>query len=683
MDDNGLSDLKDSENDWDLDINIDEKDNENNKINKNSLNNNKKLNSENEKQKDIKKDLNNNAKNKYDINNIYETYDKDFTIIDSKISSINYKKKNFKNTLNNKEDKEENKNKDKNKINNLNKINVEDYNFQNIKNNNILSDYSNNKQNKNIIKNIIENNNDDNVVEDIDISRTFKKVLDKKENNNIIFDFENIELPKESQNGDFTEIKCPFIIENKKEEDEKKEENNNQKILKTFYNFNIEDNILKKSINNNYLNYFKVSDPNLLSDKLYKTCINFRNKKKEIDIIKIMAVLKSSNNQTWKDNLKSLVSSLYYNGYGLTKSFNKDELVFPLFIFDMKFDYDIKDEINILLKSYLYMSYRSGFINLSCIGCGDYSSDCGWGCMIRCCQMILSKGLIQKKLFDFFQKNNSLIIYEKSLESIRKQVLALFNDNYLPAEEVKNNPYYKYFWEKYSKLTKTNPEYNSISEIIPPYSIHILSKLGKCSGVYTSDIKIIKLIIQISSQIFNDLNIVLFENGYISRKKLITYFCEEYTDFNSNYLDTITYNGVDYIFKKGGIVFISLRLGLYDLDPSFYDIIPLLFKKFHNNIGFVSGKKNRAYYFIGIQGKDNKLIFADPHYNQQISNNSERDYSSYYTDNLYLLDIKDLSSELTLGITIFNSIQLTEFLDDLKWFNDNLNENIIITLGKD
>ena len=27
MDDNGLSDLKDSENDWDLDINIDEKDN--------------------------------------------------------------------------------------------------------------------------------------------------------------------------------------------------------------------------------------------------------------------------------------------------------------------------------------------------------------------------------------------------------------------------------------------------------------------------------------------------------------------------------------------------------------------------------------------------------------------------------------------------------------------------------
>ena len=71
-----------------------------------------------------------------------------------------------------------------------------------------------------------------------------------------------------------------------------------------------------------------------------------------------------------------------------------------------------------------------------------------------------------------------------------------------------------------------------------------------------------------------------------------------------------------------------------------------------------------------------------PHYNQQITNNSHRYNESYYTDNLYLLDIKDLSSELTLGITIFNSVQLTEFLDDLKWFNDNLDENII-TLGKD
>jgi hypothetical protein len=218
--------------------------------------------------------------------------------------------------------------------------------------------------------------------------------------------------------------------------------------------------------------------------------------------------------------------------------------------------------------------------------------------------------------------------------------------------------------------------------VIPPYSIHLLCKLGKCAGEYVSDIKMIKIISQINSQIFDDMNIVFFESGYISRKKLITNFCEEYTDFNSNYLDTITYNGVDYIFKKGGIVFISFRLGLLNLDPSFYEIIPLLFKQFHNNLGFVSGKSKRAFYFIGIQGND-KLIFVDPHYNQQLTNNFDKDYESYYTDNYYLMDIKDLSSELTLGIGIFNSLHFTQFLDDLIWFNNNTREHHLIIIDKE
>ena len=218
--------------------------------------------------------------------------------------------------------------------------------------------------------------------------------------------------------------------------------------------------------------------------------------------------------------------------------------------------------------------------------------------------------------------------------------------------------------------------------MIPPYSIHLLCKLGKCAGEYVSDIKMIKIISQINSQIFDDMNIVFFESSYISRKKLIINFCEEYTDFNSNYLDTITYNGIDYIFKKGGIIFISFRLGLLDLDPSFYEIIPLLFKQFHNNLGFVSGKKKRAYYFIGIQGND-KLIFVDPHYNQQLSNNFDKDYETYYTDNYYLMDIKELSSEFTFGIGIFNSHHFIQFLDDLQSFVKKTEEYPLIITDKE
>ena len=634
----------------------------------------------------------NNEKIIDEINN-FKNKEEDFESIDNSLDNNLEKKKNSLNNNININNYNDNKNKEKNK--DINITNINNYNFHTIKKENNINNYftnnesiikqsNNNEKNTNNNNGKKEQNNNDNILGEYNLSKAFKKNLVKKETE-MIFDFENIELPKESQKGEFTEINCPYILDNK--EQQLQEEKNGKlfrdKILQNFCGN--KTSILNKNYNSNYLNFFDENTNETFSsgsDLVFKTCINLRSKKNDLDIVKIMAVLKSSNNHSWKDNLKSLVSSLVYNGYGLTKKFDIEEPDFPLYIFDERFENNIRDEINVLLKSYLYMSYRSGFVNLNSIGCGDYTSDCGWGCMLRCCQMILSKGLIQKKKHDYY-KNKNQLIDNYCLDNMRRQILTLFNDNFLPAAEVKNNPDYKMFWKKYNNLTKTNSEYNSISEVIPPYSIHILTKLGKCAGEYTSDLKTIKIISQINIQLFKeDMNILTFECGYISRKKLITNFCEEYTDFNFSYLDTITYNGIDYIFKKGGLVFISFRWGLYNLDPMFYKVIPLLFKKFHNNLGFVSGKKNRAYYFIGIDG-NNKLIFADPHYNQQITNDVDKDYQSYYTENLYLLDIKDMSSELILGIGIFNSVQFTQFFDDLKWFSDNLKELNIINLEKD
>lgn len=667
------SDENENSENYENNLSYDESDNEknnsfNHKIVESIVFNKKNEQELNKQQIEDKNNLNDNDKNI----KIKENLDND---------NLEEKIKNF-NSFNNNEN--ENIINDIHKDINIQKVN--NYNFQKIKNENKINNCSIANENicdskifkKENINEKNEQNNNDNILGEYSISKAFQKSTGKKEPE--LFDFENIEVPKESQKGEFTEINCPYILDNKEQEklDVKK---NQENILLNFYNGN--NTILKNSVNNSYFNFFKNDKDNFSSiEQLYKTCINLKSNKNDIDIVKIMAVLKSSNNVSWKDNLKSLVSSLFYNGYGLIKKFDIEEPALPLYIFDMKFEDVIKDEINVLLKSYLYMSYRSGFINLNSIGCGDFTSDCGWGCMLRCCQMILSKGLIQRKIFEFFNNRHSFIDND-CIDSIRRQTLALFNDNFLPTKEVKNHPDYKIFWKKYNDLTKTNSEYNSISEIIPPYSLHILTKLGKCAGEYTSDIKNLKLISKINKQLFEeDMNILIFECGFISRKKLIINFCEEYNDFNFNYLDTITYNGVDYIFKKGGLVFISFRWGLSDLDPIFYDVVPLLFKKFHNNLGFVSGKKNRAYYFIGID-KNNKLIFADPHYNQQITNDPDKDYESYYTENLYLLDIKDMSSELTLGIGIFNSMQFTQFFDDLNWFNDNLENLHIITFEKD
>ena len=514
-------------------------------------------------------------------------------------------------------------------------------------------------------------NEEKNIIEEKSINETLNKISKNNtrnsDNENDIDefqDFENIEL-KEQDRGDFTEITISSLS-GKKSENKNKDPNN--LLFNLYQELNFSTNTNK--------------------DKLSKTCIGLgRNNSNDTkyELIKLMSVLKSTKMSSWKDNFKSLMSTIYYNGYAIAKKFDKNNPDIPIYIFDRKIENVVRAEINFLLKTFLYMSYRSGLVNLNSIGGGDFTSDCGWGCMLRCCQMMLSKGIIQKKMNEFY-KTNKKSINKNILENIRKETLYLFSDNYLNLKNIKNHPDFQYYWELHKKLSKTNSEYKSISEVIPPYSIYILCILGKTWGEYTSDIKIVKLFTKINSQLFPNFNILFFECGLISKKKLISAFCEEYKESNSNskinYLDTIAYNGVDYIFKKEGLVFISFRFGLSELEPNYYDIIPLFFKKFKNNIGFVSGKKNKAYYFVGID-KNNKLIFFDPHYNQQINNDIEKNYESYFTENIYLLDIKNLSSELTLGIGLFSSNQFNQFLDDIQWFVDNYKEKCVITLSKD
>ena len=465
----------------------------------------------------------------------------------------------------------------------------------------------------------------------------------------------------------------PFLIQNNIKYPSFDDDNNNFFNPNQINNINNDNNSNYKINNknnqpiiNNNLNY----NPNFIVNN------NSYNKKEDFEIInnsfsenliRAMAVLNSSKKTTWKDNIKSFVSTLYYNNHNFSTKLDKESIRYPIYIFDKKIENVIRDEIKYPLNSFLYMSYKSGFNNLSNIGCDDYTSDCGWGCMLRCCQMILSKALIQKKIFDFFTEGKYPLMDKNIMMRIRKETLELFNDNYIPIELIRDSKQYSYFWSLYEAFAKSNPLYNSISEIIPPYSIHILSKLGNCAGVYTSDQKMIKVICKINSAIFNTLSFVHFDSGSISKKKLISTFCEECTNLSEE-KEYITLNGIDYKFKKSGIIFISLRLGLTNLDESYYNLIPLIFKKIRHNFGIVGGRNNRAYYFIGIQN-DNKLIFSDPHLNQEITGNLYKDYEIYYNENLYLMDIKEMSSSFSFAVGIFNHKHLINFFEDINWFD--------------
>ena len=384
------------------------------------------------------------------------------------------------------------------------------------------------------------------------------------------------------------------------------------------------------------------------------------------NLIKTMAILYGRDISSKKGDIKTYLTSLYYkNNFSKNFEYNSNH---HITIFNQGLNSNNKNEIDNILKSFLYFSYRTGLIDLKFVGCDSYTSDCGWGCMVRCSQMILSKAYIENKILTL--KKQGQYINNSIIDKIREEVLALFNDSYLNIEEVTNHPDFRYFWALYEKFAQKNPQYQSIQKIIPPYSIYILCKLGNCAGEFTSDINMINVISKINSDILDEFNIINFLVGNVKIKTLIKEFCEEITDFeNVNNMEIITYNGIDYKLKKPGIIFISFRLGLDLLDPSYYNDIPKIFNNFRNNLGIIGGIKKRAYYFIGVQ--DNKLIFVDPHHTQEIKDNKEKNLKTYLTKHLYLLNIKEMRCQFSLAIGVFNAQQFNHFLEDVKWFSQN------------
>ena len=172
--------------------------------------------------------------------------------------------------------------------------------------------------------------------------------------------------------------------------------------------------------------------------------------------------------------------------------------------------------------------------------------------------------------------------------------------------------------------------------------------------------------LKINKALFNEEISMLHFSTSVSKKTVIENLCEKNGENNlKTNIDYIMYNNEKYFFKKNGIIFITLRLGLQKLDKNNIDMIPKLFNNIHNNIGFVSGKKNRAYYFIGLKNK--KLIFADPHFNQNIESD-EDNFPTYNINELYLMPIKEMSSELTFGVVISSIKDLELFFNELSWF---------------
>ena len=327
------------------------------------------------------------------------------------------------------------------------------------------------------------------------------------------------------------------------------------------------------------------------------------------------------------------------------------------------FNYECKNpnEERIIYKlgKVLLFTYRKNFPKITSYKTKKtYTTDAWWGCMIRCGQMILSRGIY------LFLKSKGI-----NTENALDYTVPLFNE--YPITKDKLHPFFHGMLDKYIK--SKNDDQIKIKEFFPPFSIKTLCDVGeifeRTAGEWFSDVIITRAFQKITDHfnLFSQLNakIMIFQS-YIDMPQLLKEcFIEKKKDETNK--EFMHLHGKYYYFNKMGIVFVNVRVGLDKIPPEYYKGIKELFK-LKSCIGIIGGKTRLAYYFIGYNDEENSLLYLDPHVTKDSDKEVNKDniLGKHINKEIHLLKMTKMSTAFTIG---FCFTKYKEFLELYSFWN--------------
>nr|CAB3224203.1 cysteine protease ATG4A [Phallusia mammillata] len=245
------------------------------------------------------------------------------------------------------------------------------------------------------------------------------------------------------------------------------------------------------------------------------------------------------------------------------------------------------------VKSKLWFTYRKGF---SAIGGTGPTSDTGWGCMLRCGQMMLAQTLS----------------------------LLSFQDEWMWSENSEEHPIaYKRVLNQFKDVRTSC------------YSIHQIAQMGVAEGKEVGQwfgpntvAQVIKRLSRFDEDTIFSVHVAMDNTvcideieqlcsvGSQSPKK-----CQNEAGSSSVQENAFPVNGetqnesglLTEIFWKPLLLIIPLRLGLSDINPVYFQHLKECLQ-WEESVGIVGGKPNHAYYFFGFA--EDSLIYLDPHTTQ-------------------------------------------------------------------
>ena len=328
------------------------------------------------------------------------------------------------------------------------------------------------------------------------------------------------------------------------------------------------------------------------------------------------------------------------------KELNLSKKVKKFHLFNKECKNPSDEKIIYKLGKILLFTYRKNFPKITNYKTKKtYTTDAWWGCMIRCGQMILSRGIY-------------LLLKSKGLttKDALSYTVPLFNE--YPIKKNQLHPYFHGMFDKYNEIKKKENKEFLIKEFFPPFCIKTLCDVGeimeRSAGEWFSDVIITNAFKKISEyyNLFKnpnfDVKILTFQS-FIDMPTLLNE-CFEVKKKDPNNNEYMHLNGKYYYFAKMGIVFVNVRLGLDKIPVEYYKGIRELFN-LKSCIGIIGGKTRLAYYFIGYNSEEHSLLYLDPH----ITKDSDKEVTidnileKYNNKEVHLLKMTKMSTGFSIG----------------------------------
>ncbi|XP_022084160.1 cysteine protease ATG4A-like isoform X2 [Acanthaster planci] len=314
----------------------------------------------------------------------------------------------------------------------------------------------------------------------------------------------------------------------------------------------------------------------------------------------------------------------------------------PVWIMGRKYDINRhRQEAKRDVHSRLWMTYRRGFANIG--GTGP-TTDQGWGCMLRCGQMMLAQALICRHLGRDWRWN--------------------------PTEPE----------ESYTRILKMFLDRKDC-----PYSIQQIAQMGvgegKSVGMWfgpNTVAQVLRKLVAFDSWSNMAVHVAL-DNTVVqedirkvccgSRETQCGHASSTQPPSNKSVHETKSDARAESAFTRAWrpvLIFIPLRLGLNEINAVYVKRLKRCFT-LRQSLGVIGGKPNHAHYFIGFVGDE--LIYLDPHTTQPALTTDKWGFlqdEGYHCDHACRMNIHNLDPSIALGYYCHDEADFEAWCKDIQ-----------------